>query len=136
VILLFQGENKMYLHIKFPKNLFTESIIQQKNIPCLCRIAANFEVVFQNPLQEAIGQVENWDRKEVASASTARVGGKYIHYDFGMITLKKFEDDIFEIIDLSFFNESEGWCQIYEGGVYAPRIREEVSEESFFGRKI
>ncbi|WP_202419860.1 hypothetical protein [Pseudoduganella guangdongensis] len=31
----------LYLHIQLPKNLVSEDMVRQKNIPCLCKVATD-----------------------------------------------------------------------------------------------
>jgi len=55
----------MKLKIEFPKNLVTDELLGQKRIPCVCKIASEFEVflrkLFLNRLEwcwDGIGK--NW----------------------------------------------------------------------------
>jgi hypothetical protein len=77
----------MNLHINFPKNLVTASMVTQKNIPCICRVSSQFEILFLAPLPEAIGVVEGWDRTLLEERALAGGGGRYTHYENGIITL-------------------------------------------------
>lgn len=107
----------MQLIVQLPDNLIVQGLLEQKNIPCLCRIKGGlFEVLFQDPLPQATGSVEGWTHKEIDTRSPAGVGGKYTHYCFGMVTLKKTAEHIFDIVDLSFFEFNLGWFTILEGG--------------------
>jgi hypothetical protein len=109
----------MMLRIKFPENLITEQLVVQEDIPCLCRVSKEFEVVFEDPLPEVTGVVAGWDRKMLEQRAPAGAGGRYTHYVPGRITLRKVEGDEFVIVSLSFFYCSFGWCPILEGNEYA-----------------
>jgi hypothetical protein len=110
----------MELHIALPHNLVSAELIQQKNIPCLCKIAKEFEVEFLDPLPEATGIVQGWDWRLLHERAIAGVGGTYTHYTFGMITLEVLQSDVYRIIDLAFFDRMFGWCPILQNGKYAP----------------
>lgn len=110
----------MILHITLPKNLISEGMLRQKNIPCLCKVGKAFEIELLAPLPEATGVVQDWDWKLLAERSIAGVGGIYTHYRFGIVTLEPVQDDAYRIIDLAFFDTCFGWCPILEQGEYAP----------------
>ena len=79
----------MKLSIKFPENLLTHSLLEQRLIPCICKIATEFEIEFLDPLPEAAGTVLEWDRAELEKRAIGGVGGQYSHYAHGRVTLKK-----------------------------------------------
>ncbi len=107
----------MLLKIQLPDNLVTQGLLEQKNIPCFCRVrGSSFELLFQHPLPEATGDVEGWTQKVIDDRAPAAAGGEYTHYCFGMVTLKKAGENVFDIVDLSFFNRTIGWCSIRESG--------------------
>jgi len=109
----------MKLNIEIPRNMITEALLTQKNIPCFCKVSANFEISFHEPVPEVVGKVYEWDRKELGKRVLAGVGGEYTHYTSGMITLKEIGLNQYQIMDLSFFCYSFGWCPIIENGIYA-----------------
>lgn len=111
------------LEIAFPNNLTVEGMLEQKNIPCFCKIGGDsFELIFQDPLPTVSGKVTGWNTEIVDERAPARGGGRYTHYCFAMVTLERSAIDIYRIIDLSFFNEISGWCPIIvEGLLAAPR---------------
>ena len=115
--------------------------MEQKNIPCLCRIRAHlFELEFQYPLPPCVGQVEGWSHKEIALRAPAGAGGAYAYYCFGQVTLSKLDENVFDIVDLSFFRGCTGWWPIFEGGKWSvPRqwnTQEELDElEAMFPLK-
>ena len=107
----------MLLKVQFPDNLVVKNLLEQKNIPCFCRIRGlSFQLLFQNPLPIAVGDVDDWTSKEIDDRSPAGAGGEYTHYCFGMVTLEQVGAHIFNIVDLSFFGGNNGWCPIVEGG--------------------
>lgn len=124
----------MKLHIHFPKNLVTESLLRQKKIPCLCRIGKNFEILFQHPLPEALGTVEGWDIEEVLKRAPAGAGGQYTYYSFSAVTLREIKSNLYQIIDWDLFNRSVGWCHILVNGEYAPPGNFGDDEEDLIGR--
>jgi hypothetical protein len=108
------------LHISFPDNLTTEIMLNLKNIPCICRIGAEFEILFEDPLQVAHGIVTNWDRDKIDERAPAGTGGEYTHYCFGTVSLTKSGADTYDVADLAFFNIAVGWCRILKDGTYQP----------------
>jgi hypothetical protein len=109
----------MILSINLPDNLVTALLLQQRNIPCVCRVSTIFEVSFQAPLPEAVGTVDGWDRKQIDDRAQAAAGGKYIHYAPSQITLKMVAPNQYHINDLAFFNRTVGWCPIIVDGKLA-----------------
>ncbi|WP_072412243.1 hypothetical protein [Pseudomonas sp. NFACC04-2] len=110
----------MKLKIEFPKNLVTDELLGQKRIPCVCKIASEFEVFFAETIPESSGVVLGWDRKELELRAVAGAGGQYTHHASGLITLKDIGGGVYEIIDLEMFYRSFGWCAILRDGEYAP----------------
>jgi hypothetical protein len=110
----------LQLHISLPKNLITADLVRQKNIPCLCKVAKDFEIEFMDPLPEATGVVQGWDRLLLEERAIAGVGGAYTHYTFGLVTLDQIEPNVYKIVDLAFFNRIFGWCPILKDGEYTP----------------
>lgn len=111
----------MLLKIQFPDNLIVQSLLEQKNIPCFCRVrGSSFELLFQDPLPQATGVVGGWTHKVIDERAEAGGGGQYSHYCFGMVTLKKTDEHVFDIVDLYFFESTNGWCPIMEGGKLSP----------------
>ena len=108
------------LNIEFEKNLLTEELVLQKKIPCLCRVSKDFEIVFKDPLPEAVGVVHGWDRAMLEQRAMAGAGGKYTHYGYGLLTLKSIKENVYEITDLDFFSTGFGWCQILIDSEYGP----------------
>lgn len=122
----------MNLHIEFPDDLTSADLLRQKNIPCLCKVSKEFEVVVEGPLPKASGIVSGWDRSLLEERAVAGGGGQYTHYCFGMITLQKIEPSVYKIVDLSFFQEPFGWCPILINGEYGPPGDFWDDEEEFF----
>lgn len=103
----------MLLKIQLPDNLVVQSLLEQKNIPCVCRVnGVSFQLLFQDPLPQATGDVEGWTQKVIDDRAPAGAGGEYTHCCFGMVTLKRAGEHVFEIEDLSFFESTIGWCPI------------------------
>ncbi|WP_073222825.1 hypothetical protein [Massilia sp. CF038] len=109
----------MKLNIEILKNLATDQLLEQENIPCFCRVAQEFEIIFQDPFPEVVGVVSDWDRRELEKRAPAGGGGKYTHYTNGMVTLKEIGINQYEIKNLSLFNRISGWSSIIENGIYA-----------------
>jgi hypothetical protein len=115
----------MILKISFPKNLVTDSLLKQNNIPCLCKISVcvkvGFKVIFRNPLPEVSGEIFHLNIKEMELRIPVRVGGEYSYTYFGLITLKASDsEEEYFIESLKFFDESYGWLSIVENGEFAP----------------
>lgn len=123
----------MLLKIQLPDNLVVQGLIEQKNIPCFCRVrGTSFEILFQDPLPQALGNVEGWTQKMIDDRAPAGAGGNYTHYCFGMVSLKKAAEDVFEIMDLSFFESTNGWCPIMKGGELCEAMQWNTPEELEF----
>jgi hypothetical protein len=131
----------MLLKIQLPDNLVVQGLLEQKNIPCFCRVrSSSFEILFQDPFPQATGVVEGWDQRVLDERADAGAGGQYLHYCFGMVTLRKAGEHIFDIVDLSFFKSSIGWCSIVESGKLSPlkqwnSLEDEIEFEASFKNK-
>jgi len=132
---------KLDLKISLPRNLTVTSLLEQRNIPCFCKIGGSFfELAFQAPLPAVAGEVIGWNAEVIDERAPARGGGSYTHYCFAMVTLKQLGTDIYRIFDLYFFNEISGWCPIIiDEALTLPRqnnSQEEIDEiESLFKDK-
>lgn len=104
----------MILNINFPDNLIVESLLSLGEIPCVCKIRGglSFEIEFLYPLPEAAGFVENWNVDDINKRAPAGAGGKYTHYCFGQIELKKIHENEYQVVNLKFFSEYRGWLGI------------------------
>ncbi|WP_082267107.1 hypothetical protein [Komagataeibacter europaeus] len=109
----------MKLKIAFPDNILSKIIINQKFIPCLCKISRDFGLEFRDPLQEAVGIVLEWDYTLIEERAPALVGGEYSHYADGEISIMHVSEDIYDILDLKMFYPDYGWCPIIKDGDYA-----------------
>lgn len=65
----------MKLKIELPQSLLISKLIKQSDIPCLCRVSGGFEMVFQDPLPDAVGEVLEWDRNKLEQRVPAGGGG-------------------------------------------------------------
>ncbi len=110
----------MEIELRIAKNLVTSSLLEQQDIPCICRVAGEFEIDFASPLPDAHGVVSNWDRTKLNERAPAGAGGKYTHYCFGKLSLAPIEGDKYRVLSLSFFNRTVGWCPIIIDGDYGP----------------
>lgn len=63
-----------------------------------------------------MGNVEGWTQKVIDERAPAGAGGEYTHYCFGMVTLKRAGEHVFDIVDLSFFKSTIGWCPFMANG--------------------
>jgi len=108
------------LRIDFPKNLATDELLRQERVPCVCKIAKEFEIFFAETVPGSSGVVSEWDRKELELRAVAGAGGQYTHHASGLITLKAVGSGVYEIIDLEVFYRSFGWCAILKNSEYAP----------------
>lgn len=110
----------MKLSISFPDNLITDELLNQVRIPCFCKLSREFVITFSDTVPESAGVVLEWSREELELRAVAGGGGEYTHYNNGLITLKKIDENLFDIIDLEMFYRSFGWCVVLRGGEYAP----------------
>ncbi|MBB6488461.1 hypothetical protein [Rhizobium lusitanum] len=112
----------MEIELTIAKNLVTRALLEQKGIPCVCRVGLghDFEIDFIPPLPEAHGIVSNWDRKKIEERAPAGAGGRYTHYCFGKLSLMPIEGRKYAIVDLIFFYEDFGWCPVVVDGEYGP----------------
>lgn len=108
---------KLRLRIALPDSIGIQDALRQKNMPCFCRIKGSvFQMVFQEPLFDSEGTVEEWVQEVIDRRAPAGAGGEYTHHCYGMVSLKNLEENFFEITDLSFFKNPFGWCQILMDG--------------------
>ncbi len=109
------------IELTIARNLVTRTLLEQKDIPCLCRISGpNFELSFIEPLPPGHGKVTDWSAKRIDERTPAYGGGKYSHNCFGKVTLLEIEEGKYKIVDLTFFNHDVGWCTIIINGEYGP----------------
>lgn len=109
----------MNLNIAFPNNMVAGDLVRQERIPCMCKVAEDFEIHFSEIIPDTVGVVTGWDRRELEIRAPAGAGGEYTHYSFGMITIKEISLGIYKILELEMFNRSFGWCHVISGGEYA-----------------
>jgi len=129
----------MKLSIKFPKNLVTERLIQQKHIPCHCRIVPKlFALTFNYPFGiEIDGTVEDWKLDDIEERALAGGGGEYLFFAPALVSLKKEDDTSYTIIDLSIFDEGFGWCPILKNGILTEPVdfSDPIDEAEFFSAR-
>lgn len=112
----------MQLTIEFPDILLIEDLINQKKIPCMVCVSGNFEIIFPSFLgfyTDVIGFIKDINVQIVEELIPPGAGGQYIYYCSGLITIKRLDDSLFHIVELSMFDNCLGWCQIIENGQYA-----------------
>ncbi len=121
----------MYLVIRLPGSLRAESLLKLSHVPCLCKIKGGvFELCFLDPLPEAVGIVHDWDTEKINERALAGGGGAYLYYCFGTVTIRREENDIYKIVDLSFFQASyPGWFPIIENEVWSHPVCRYTKEE-------
>ncbi len=119
-------DTNVQLVIQFPKNLVTELLIQQKDIPCFCKIAKDFELDFTESIPQVSGKVIHWDRRELELRAEPGAGGEYTHYRNGLVSLQETEQkDVYNIIDLKLFYYHLGWCSVITNGEYSAYVPED-----------
>lgn len=119
----------MILQITFPDNLVTGLLAEQKNIPCVIKVAGKFEVVFTTVIPFVVGIMHEWDRQLLEERAIARAGGAYTHNDPALITLKKREDGKYDVVNLSVFYNDFGWFPVVKDRKYAAPIKFWDSDE-------
>lgn len=103
----------MILNIVFPNNLIVDAMLGYDNIPCLCKVGFGiFEIEFLDPLPVAVGSVHGWNGEDIDRRSPALAGGRYTHYCFGQIGLRKIHENEYQILNLKFFQCGLGWLGI------------------------
>ena len=120
----------MQLTIKLPDNLIVKDLLEKKNIPCLGKIKGLlFEIEFLYPLPQATGTVDGWTHEEIDERVPAGAGGEYTHYSFTQITLRSVGGDIYDVVDLSFFNFIRGWLPVLINGELCESQYKNTQEE-------
>jgi hypothetical protein len=116
----------LQVQVKFVDDLHTENMLKTAQIPCLCKIAKNFEIVFLVAYPQVTGIVTGWDYKELALRVGAGAGGEYLHYNYGLLTISKLKDDSYIIENLSMFESGSGWLPVIENRQYSfvPEVEE------------
>jgi hypothetical protein len=104
------------------KDLTTQRMLKQIDIPCLSKVSQTFEIVFESPLPAMVGVVEDWDRKLLAERAPAGAGGEYIYHRPSLICLREMAEELFQIVHLKMFYDSFGWLKIIENGEYAKPV--------------
>ena len=108
------------LEIEFPSNIYTDTLVEQAQIPCVCSITdSQFLLRFCAPLPSASGIVQGWELRAFEERAPAGAGGQYLYDCYGRITLSKVANGSYKIGDLDFFLESVGWCPIVQNFEYA-----------------
>ena len=111
----------MKLLIDFPDTLSTEMLLEQKQIPCFCKVSSDFSVSFEHLFPNRIeGQIQNWDIEKISNRAPAGAGGEYLYFQHALITLQKLNKSSYNVIELKFFCEGIGWCSIISEGSYGP----------------
>ena len=111
--------------VQFENNLYTKMLLETRDNPCLCKIYENFEIIFFESIPEMTGIVNEWNIKDIDERVPAGVGGKYIHYKHGLITISHQTDDLYIIESLKMFVRGEGWINVIENKEYVDLIEEE-----------
>lgn len=110
----------LQVQAKFEDDLHTENMLKTTQIPCLCKIAENFEIDFLVTYPLVTGIVTGWEYKEIDLRVSAGAGGEYLHYKYGLITISKLEDNLYIIENLSMFESVRGWLSVIENRMYSP----------------
>lgn len=122
----------LILKIKLQDTLNVQSMLQQSDIPCFCKISGtSFELEFQKPLPDAVGKVEGWSQRLICDRAPGLGGGIYTHFNFAQVTLERVDADLFSIKCLRFFYHSHGWITLIENGEWSPpklNSQEELDE--------
>lgn len=109
----------MWVEFQIEKNLASQWLLKQKDIPCICHIGREFEISFVEPLPKTYGKVGDWDLQEICDRALPSVGGNYTHYANARISLVEIENNKYDILDFSIFSSAVGWCQIILNREYA-----------------
>lgn len=112
----------MNLNIVFPNDLFTAKTIQQNDIPCVCQVmlSGNFRVVFSELLFEASGFMSEFDENDINYRFPVLAGGAFAQHCNAMITLKRVNNDKYQVVNLKFFHSLAGWISLIESGEFTP----------------
>ena len=112
----------IFLHLDQFCYLSRRNVIKANGYPGVCQIRVQFDVVFQSPLPEFQATVRGWDSQQIEERSPALVGGPYLHYYHGEISVVPVDAQIYRVINLAFFTAFEGWRSIVKDGLYAPPL--------------
>ncbi len=108
---------------RFPPDVYTQTLISQKKIPCVCSIDdLEFTIKFCPPIIEASYKVQGWDLKALEKRAPCGTGGEYLYSCYGLLTLSDCISENKIISELDFFIESVGWCPILRNQNYATPI--------------
>ncbi|MBV8634887.1 MAG: hypothetical protein JO002_10390, partial [Burkholderiaceae bacterium] len=110
--------------------IFTEGVneqiarqmIAQKNIPCVCRIGEQFELLFQEPLPEIAGVVPEWNKRRLWQLVAPGGGGIYTYFHPALVTLACEEGPRYLVIELSLFDRNVGWQRVILNGEYVEPV--------------
>ena len=80
----------MRLTIEPTIHLTTLKLLEKKGIPCYFKVSKNlFELHFQTPLPDIAVKISNWSLERIRERCQGNVGGEYLYFFSGQITLKK-----------------------------------------------
>jgi len=114
------------VNVHFEDNLYTKKILEVNDIPCVCKISSTFEIEFLEAVPQVTGKVLNWTHKDIDARVPAGAGGDYTHYNFGIISISKLDNNLYIIEKLSMFDLwSGGWIKVIENREYVELIAEE-----------
>jgi hypothetical protein len=118
------------LQIELPDNLIVDAMLEQQRVPCVCVLKGGpLTISFVDPLPAGTGTVDGLTYAILHERAQALTGGNYLYFCFGMISLRRLNRTLFEIMDLSFFDYTEGWRSIVESGTLAPPLQRHTQEE-------
>lgn len=100
-------------------NVLSSQLLEQINIPCLCKVSDYLEIIILSDYHNLILISEYYDYNEWSIRCPCLAGGEYLFYNFGLITVKKSEVGEYFIYNLSLFDNYVGWCPIITDMKYA-----------------
>lgn len=107
------------LNLNLPDNIYSEMMLECRNIPCLVRINNIFNIDFFETEPNVTGQVLEWSWYDLNQRVPAGTGEEYLYYKRSLITLDRIDEKNFNIVELSMFVNGVGWCSVIENGEYA-----------------
>lgn len=117
------------LKIDPPKNLWTKLVFKNEQIPCICRVSANIEIVFSELIfgETVVGTIEGVDRIQIQERMFVGAGGDYRSVDHCLISVGLHYENKIEVRELKIFNRGKkpSWHPVIENGEYGPSLYED-----------
>jgi len=89
------------------------------DVPCLCKLkAGKFTIEFVSTHTKIEGNLKGWSIEDFSAKALVGVGGEYVYYAHGLISIQHIEETNYKVLSLSLFYNSHGWLPVIENGNY------------------